>query len=455
MQSDAQYIDGEATYAMGPVRRVGAIFAAICLVVVGAIVFGARTMAHNAVLPTTNAGPSDFTKYGMKDSNNAVFGSPVLSGWAVHWTYKAPVPLQQASVSDGVVYASGDGGNLSGQGIGYVYALGAKTGRLLWRQSLNNMSMTTPVVAEGLVFVGTGTPGFAGSNLSRVDNLNARHIIRGTSLSAIYALNAATGQIVWEYLTRGEDMPTFVFHSGTLYVANGNGLVYAFNAKTGQKEWTVSIGSYVSMSSPTWAHGVLYVSGAHPYDLYAISAAKHALLWKVAIPDVFAGTDDSSLAYSHHRIYVLGTTGGWTDASSVVFAYTAAGQLAWQSNLGSGTLPAYIEAAAPVAVGNTLYVGSPITNAEYALNVATGKRIWAFHAVGPISESPAVLNNRLYFGDSTGMFYVLNASTGRAVATKAFRGSSFAADYPVIVGHTLYQPDDNGEMLARPLTALG
>jgi outer membrane protein assembly factor BamB len=206
------------------------------------------------------------------------------------------------------------------------------------------------------------------------------------------------------------------------------------------------------MSSPTYANGILYVSGAHPYDLYAIDVATHKILWKTPIPGVFAGTDDCSLAFSNNQVYVLGTVGSWTKPSSVAFAFTTGGKLAWQTDLGSGTLPLNIEAAAPVAVGSTVYFGSMVTSSEYALNAATGAVQWVFHASGPISEAPALLANRLYFGDSKGTFYVLNASSGRLIDSQTMTGSMFAADYPVIVGQTLYQPDDNGEIFARPLT---
>lgn len=402
---------------------------------------------------TTHVGPTRFTKYGMNTHNNPTFEGPSVATWSRHWTYNAGEPLQQASMANGVVYVSGDGGNLSSRTNDCIYALDAATGTLLWKTHLDNMSMTTPLVADGLVFVGTGTQGFSGSNLTAVNELNARHVIRGTGPSGIYALDASSGRVVWQYRTVGENMPTFVYHHGVLFVANGNGGVYAFNARTGVRQWALNMGSYVSMSSPTLAHGVLYVSGAHPYDLYAINVNTHRLLWASPIPHVFAGSDDSSLAYAHHLIYVMGTTGSWNQASSVVFAFNAQGQVVWQSRLGSGKLPTDIEVSAPVVVGTSLFVGSPITDQEYALNAISGKVLWTFRAAGPISESPAVAHQILYFGDGTGMFYALEATSGKELASRFLTGA-FAADYPVVVGETIYQPDENGQMFAIPFSAL-
>lgn len=405
------------------------------------------------VMATTHVGPTRFTKYGMNARNNPTFEGSSVASWSQRWTYNAGEPLQQASLANGVVYVGGDGGSLDSRANDCVYALDAATGTVLWKTHLNNMSMTTPLVANGLVFVGTGTQGFSGSNLMAVNALSSRHVVRGTGPSGIYALNAANGRVVWQHRTLGEDMPTFVYRQGTLYVANGNGGVYAFTARTGDLQWRLNLGSYVSMSSPTLAHGVLYVSGAHPYNLYAIDVKNHRLLWDAPIPHVFAGSDDSSLAYAHHLVYVMGTTGGWNQATSVVYAFGPKGQLVWQSRLGSGKLPTDIEVSAPVVSGTSLFVGSPITDQEYALSALSGKVLWAFKAAGPISESPAVVHHILYFGDGTGMFYAVDAKSGRNIASR-FLSGAFAADFPVIVGETIYQPDENGQMFALPFSAL-
>lgn len=402
---------------------------------------------------TTRVGPSSFTKYALNNGNNPVYESPATQNWQQNWTYTATEPLQQISVANGVVYASGDGGNLASRKNDRIYAVDAQTGHALWTKHLNNMSMTTPVVADGQVFVGSGTQQFQGNNLAKENNLNSTGLIRGTGPNAIYALDATNGHVVWKHSTPGENMPTFVYHGGILYVANGNGKVYAFNAKTGHEMWSLSIGSYVSMSSPVLTRGVLYVSGAHPYKLYAINVKTHRLLWSSPVPNVFGGSDDSSLAAKNGLIYVMGTTGTWKQPNSYVYAFTHQGQVRWQTNLGTGPLPTDIEVSAPTVVGHTVYVGSPITNSEYALNSLTGHIQWKFHAAGPVSESAAVANGVLYVGDGNGYLYALNPKTGQEIATR-FLSGSLAADFPVVVGKTIYQPDENGQLFAIPTSDL-
>ncbi|WP_053960509.1 PQQ-binding-like beta-propeller repeat protein [Sulfobacillus thermosulfidooxidans] len=405
-------------------------------------------------VPTTNVGPQSFTKYAMNASNNAVYETATVKNWTANWTFTAKEPLQQASIANGIIYISGDGGNLAYRHNDLIYAVDAQNGQKLWATHLNNMSMTTPVVAQGMVFVGSGTQGFNPKEQALVNHLHTRHIIRGTGPNAIYALNSHTGQVIWKYNTPGENMPTFVYHQGTLYVANGNGKVYAFNAKSGTLLWTVNIGSYVSMSSPVLDGDLLYISGAHPYALYAVNIKTHQIQWKTPVPAVFAGSDDCSLALWHHRIFLEGTAGTWQHPRSVFFAFdNQDGRLLWKRRLGGGLLPTNIEVSAPVVNQGTVFIGSPITHKEYAFNARTGHLDWSFKAAAPIAESPAIFDHRLFVGDTMGMFYVLNSHTGQEIAARYLAGA-FAADYPLIVGKTLYQPNQNGQMLAIPINTL-
>ncbi len=420
----------------------------VFLVVVGMAlgIVSLRPETHSTA-PSGTYGPTRFIKYAENQSNNPVMD--MGSTWRQRWTFSAGEPLQQASIARGVIYAAGDGKARSRDHR--VYAVDAKTGHLLWRTRLNNMSMTTPVVLGPRVFVGSGTQEFQGENVARESDLNAQRIVRGTGASAIYALDAKDGRVIWKDTTRGEDMPTFVATPRALYVANGNGRVYALQPETGAQLWSLRIGSYVSMSSPTLGpHGTLYVSGAHPYRVYAINTFRHRLVWSRPLPGVFGGSDDSSPALWHGRLFLEGTEGTWQHPQSYLFALGShTGQILWHTALGPGKLPKDIEVSAPVVAHGRVYVGSPITKSEYAVNPQTGRILWHFKALGPVSESAAVTHHSLYVGDGTGFLYALDPRTGRERGS-LYVGGVLAADYPLVVGDTLYQPDENGILLALP-----
>jgi outer membrane protein assembly factor BamB len=397
--------------------------------------------------PLTAVGPPVWTKYALGNGNNPVYEAASVRGWAVTWSTRVPEPLQQASVAGGVVYATGDG---MAPGDGHVYAFDAATGSLLWKTRLDNMSMTTPLVADGLVFVGTGNQYFRPDQYPRTLRLKNVDIVRGRGPNSVYALSAATGRVRWRFPTPGEDMPTFVYRDGVVYVANGNGRVYALAAKTGRLLWSVPIGSYVSMSSPAMAGHLLFVSGAHPYRLYAVDTRVGRVVWSRPVPGVFAGSDDSSLAVVHDQIFLEGTGGTHRRAWTKVFAFDTRGNLLWTRKIATGPLPDDIEVGSPVAVAGTVYAGSPLNGEEVALSARTGRIRWRFTAAGPIATSAAVVDGVVYVGDATGTLYALDGRSGALVAARQL-GGRLAADYPIIVGATLYEPDENGVLVALPL----
>lgn len=435
-----------------PFRRLAWLLPIIAGVALG---FGSVRADPSVARASTPVGPRSFPKYGLQDSNNAVDLSASLKGWRAHWSFTAGEPLQQASIANGVVYVSGDGGNRANPVDNRIDAVDASTGRLLWSRKLDNMSMTTPVAGDGLVFVGTGTQLFQGANLALENNLHATGVVRGTGPSAIYALEARTGRVVWEDRTRGENMPSFILSDGVLYTANGQGRVYALKPRTGARLWSMSIGSYVSMASLNMGpQGTLYVSGAHPYTVYAVDAKSHRLRWSTQLPHVFAGSDDSSPAYARGMVYLEGTTGSWHHPESVLFALDAhTGAIRHVTRLGTGVLPTDIEVSAPVVAEGRVFVGSPITRREYAVSPQSGRIEWEFQADGPVSESAAVTAHTLYVGDGNGFLYALDPSSGRETGS-LYVGGALAADYPLVVGQTLYQPDENGELLAIPRDTL-
>lgn len=397
-------------------------------------------------------GSGHFVKYALRENNNAVIDP--ASAWRRRWTFTAAEPLQEASWGNGSIYVGGDGGDRTNLRDNRLYAVNAKNGFLMWSKRLNNMIMTTPVVSGSWVYVGTGTQQFGGDNISRENRLKERDVIRGTGPSAVWGIQAKTGHVLWKHDTRGEDMPSFLIDGRTLFTVDGSGLFEAMNRLTGQVKWSVKLPSYVSMASLTEGGRLIFVSGAHPYQLYAINRMTRRLQWATPLPGVFGGTDDSSPAYAHSRLYLEGTRGTWQHPISVVFALNAKnGHYLWERTLGSGILPTDIEVSAPVVQGNRVYVGSPITDKEYALDATSGRIQWSFQALGGISESAALTSRHLYVGDSQGFLYVLDPQNGSQLGGRYLSGA-FAADFPIVVGKTIYQPDENGQLFALPRSSL-
>ena len=147
------------------------------------------------------------------------------------WAQTRPEPPTYLKVNRGLGYS--DGRLFRGTGDAHVLALDAATGRLLWDVSIGNPKIgestpLAPIAWNGLVFAGN-----AGG-----DNFDVR--------GRIYALDAATGRVVWEFHT--------IPDSGAVRATWGK--ASAANPPAGGATWT----SYALDD----AKGILYVSTGNP-----------------------------------------------------------------------------------------------------------------------------------------------------------------------------------------------
>lgn len=147
------------------------------------------------------------------------------------WSQTRAEPATYLKVNRGLGYS--DGRLFRGTGDAHVLGLDAATGRLLWDVSIGNPKIgestpLAPIAWSGLVFAGN-----AGG-----DNFDVR--------GRIYALDAATGRVVWEFHT--------IPDSGAVRATWGK--ASAANPPAGGATWT----SYALDE----AKGILYVSTGNP-----------------------------------------------------------------------------------------------------------------------------------------------------------------------------------------------
>ncbi|MCL4318352.1 MAG: PQQ-binding-like beta-propeller repeat protein [Firmicutes bacterium] len=412
----------------------------------GCGIFSARPGWPNVT--DTQIGALNWTSYALGGKHNSIVDSD--SNFSANWTRQFSQPLMQPAVVRGVVYVGGIGTNPA------VYALNAKTGATLWKTPLNNQVMTTPVVIHGKIFVGTGNHNFPISHVPQYGT----DIIRGNGSNAIYALSAKTGHVIWKHSTPGENMPSLVYRNNTLYSANGSDEVLALNATTGKTQWQLPIGSYVSMSSPELAGNLLYFGGAHPYAMYAVNVATHRIQWMHTFPHPLGGSDDVSPAIYDSNVYGDVVENIHGQPHEMFYAFNRmSGHVQWSFDEGTGKIPQgpnggpRDETVAPLVYNHTIYVGSPLNNFLYALNPQNGKLLWKQKLNGTLMQSPIANNGILYVGDTQGQFLAIQASNGKIVGKRQFKGP-FMPSSPVLVGHTIFSGTRLGEFMAIGLSTL-
>ncbi len=279
--------------------------------------------------------------------------------------------LSSPAVANGLVYV--------GSNKGAVYALDAATGSMVWSYQTGGAIYSSPAVADGVVYLGSWD-------------------------KSVYALNATTGEKLWSYQTGSYVQSSPAVANGVVYIASYDANVYALNAATGSLLWSYATGSGAVGSSPAVVDGVVYI-GDNAGNVYALDASNGAKLWSYKAGD----TIYSSPAVAGDIVYI----GADSSNNGSVYALNAVtGGLLWSYQ--TGNLWVY---SSPAVAGGVVYVGS---NAHldqsggslYALNAATGGLLWSYATGGEVFSSPAVANGVVYVGSEDNNVYALNASTG-------------------------------------------
>ncbi|MGH8265109.1 MAG: PQQ-binding-like beta-propeller repeat protein, partial [Steroidobacteraceae bacterium] len=283
-----------------------------------------------------------------------------------------------------------------------------------------NGRVSYPVVADGKVFVTTGT------SLANPSGNGA----------TLYALDDASGSIAWGPV----DLPgTYGFSGhaydyGKLFVVNFDGQVRAMDAATGSPRWTTQVDGWVT-SAPTAANGVLYVGGG---TLNAIDESNGNHFWKAYA----SGSADSSPTVSDDGVFVSYPCqvykferfsnrnlwhydGGCSGGGGKTSVY-GNGRLYVRDyfsdqifDAGTGTLlGTYVTQTIPAITGDTGYFLTFDTDNRGTLkatDLATQTVRWSFTGDDHLVTAPLVVDDIVIIGSTTGMIFALKAGDGSVV----------------------------------------
>ena len=221
-----------------------------------------------------------------------------------------------------------------------------------------------------------------------------------------FAINAATGKIIWQKRFRRCIAASPVVQDGVVYQAlmhrlpcpkwarSSPGYVVAMDARTGRELWTFRAG--VVESSPVLVDGRLYF-GSWDHHLYCVRARDGKLLWRFRADDEL----NSAPAYAAGRIYI-GSDGGR------IYAVDArTGRQRWSNSSYSRQ---YFYATPTVAYGR-VFIGNT-DGTVYAYGASSGRLLWASHAGTYVYTGAAVYRKTVYVGSYDGNVYAFDAGTG-------------------------------------------
>lgn len=404
--------------------RAAVVVAGIVALTAAGCVFSPRTSTAQSPPPRASG---SWPMYQINPSHNAVLSVPALR---VEW---------QAGLGDRI----NGGFAIEGTTLYAVsfdkklYAIELTSGKIRWSFPTDDILMSTPVYSQGILIVGSGHNGFLKPDdaASQVWGRPAGNTVFAYSLE---------GKPLWHFHTDGEDMPTPGIDRNTVVFGNGDAHAYALELATGKLKWRVPLAGAVTMASTAIDNGVAFISSCHnaPYfcETRALDVQSGRTLWtnpnggsdcSPAVADglVFVNSNRNDDAHYH--------TGG-TDVVAALDERTGQTRWTYESEPGPYTFPGTNERQiAGTVAGGVLY--QPIGNASrvIAFEASTGKILWNLRTWAGVKMSPLIAQGRVYFGDTGGVLYAVDASTGSVIHTSSFL-QPFSSAPPLIAGDTIF-----------------
>ncbi len=370
---------------------------------------------------------SDSWSMWRNDSENSGTGQSGPTELNLRWNFTTGGGVVSTPVIvEGRVYVGSQDKN--------IYCIDARDGRLLWNFMTGARIKSSPAVVDGKVYVGPDD-------------------------GYVYCLDAKNGSLIWKTYAGGYIEASFkavtgirsspIVVGGRVYVGSLDTNLYCLDTNSGDIVWTYKTKGYIT-SSPAASNGVVYITSQESNSgvLYKIDAADGTLIWKCDIPYVIVadrGTDlhvsptvgDGMVfvAANKQNYYGVNATTGeieWTyvttEGTEGIGGYLVAstayhdGELyivdmffitALDANTGEVVWKSWIGTelyTSPTYAGGKIYVTTD-RRFVYVLNATDGARL-SFFEIGSNSWSaPSVYEGRLYFGCNDGNVYCLDDNT--------------------------------------------
>jgi outer membrane protein assembly factor BamB len=314
---------------------------------------------------------------------------------------------------------------------------------LLWKVTTEKgWYETTPVIADGTVFIGS-TNGF------------------------MYALALEDGEELWKFETHLGFSGAASYKEGRLYAGDYDGVFYCWNAESGEKLWTFD--SEAEVTQGCNFHGENLVFGSTDGYLYCLNAKSGDLVWKWLSEDQIQCfptivEDRAFVAGCDGRLHIidlekgeergtveLGAPTGGSPAvlGNFLFVGTEGMELlaidwkeertAWSYRSPGRRQGSFWGGAA--ITDDVLYIGS-LDQRLHAVNPADGSPIWTFPTQGDIEGSPVLVGERIFFGSNDGSVYAVDCESGNASWQYETNGRLLAS--PAVADERLVIADDDG-----------
>jgi eukaryotic-like serine/threonine-protein kinase len=237
-----------------------------------------------------------------------------------------------------------------------LLALDAETGEMLWPESFQS----------GHSIWGSPTYKDVSFFSTRLDR-QVDGVLFITSLDrSVYALEAETGELLWQRTLGGAIASQAIVNDGLVYVSSFARGVHALSIETGEEQWLAPADDWV-WGAPVLDNNTLYFASAQG-DVHAIDARTGEELWRQEI----LGAIQTTPAIHGDMLYIASERRGENGGGLLTaLSLSDNGRQVWQNNTPD---PLY---TTPVVVGDSVVVALQSDNALLiGFNLETGVQQW-------------------------------------------------------------------------------
>jgi outer membrane protein assembly factor BamB len=310
-------------------------------------------------------------------------------------------------VVNGIVYVGSQDKN--------IYAIGAWSGTLIWKFATQGAVESSPAVVDGKVYTG-GDDGY------------------------VYCLDAYTGSLIWHTFINGNLPFTYntivlksspAVSSGKVYIGSLDNYMYALDANHGNIVWKTKTNGPIE-SSPAVADGAVYFTSQEPTTavLYKLDANNGEVIWKQTLPYEYQYQGGTEMLGSPS------VANGMVFTSSNLRSYyginAATGDIVWTfTNPNAGEFII----SSPIYVNGQLFIIDKFNLA--CLDANNGYTIWSYFTGDELTVSPSYADGKVYMVTSQRHIFVLDTTNnGTKIASVTTPSSSWSS--PTIANERLY-----------------
>jgi outer membrane protein assembly factor BamB len=296
-----------------------------------------------------------------------------------------------AGAQEKTVYIAG----LTNDVKGKLFALNLSDGTQRWEFNSEDGFLTTPVVADGRLYLGDMAGLFfcidadgkkqwtyeTEIEINSSANTYQDLVLFGSQDGALYALDKATGDFKWKHTTDDQIQCSITVANQHVFLAGCDSMLHVIDVDTGKETGKVKLSS-PTISTPA-ARGDTVFFGNENGTFYSVDAATLKTNWTVTDP-----------------------RGGNSIRSSAAVA------------------------------GGHVVVGAR-NRKLYSFDPDTGKENWSTTLKNKVDSSPVIVKNRVIAASTDGRLYLLNLADGELLWQKQFNGGftgspAFAHDHLIV-----------------------